>query len=77
MAESDVIEKLLSTVPNLSSGKSSLQLHRKLNIFKSCQRTNQVEGLEHKSQFVKTNRSKERVFRRLLDTETANIDVTL
>lgn len=57
VTESDIIEKLFSAVADLSSGKSSLKLHGELDIFKSSQRTNQVKGLEHESQFVEANRS--------------------
>ena len=50
--EADVLQELAGSVADLLSGKFSLELHRKFNVFESSKRTNQVEGLENEAELV-------------------------
>ena len=53
--EADVLQELAGSVADLLSGKFSLELHRKLNVFERGERTNQVKGLENEAELVETN----------------------
>ena len=53
--EADILKELASSIADLLSGKFSLELHGKFNVFERGERTNQVEGLENEAELVKTD----------------------
>ena len=53
--EADILKELASSIADLLSGKFALELHGKFNIFKSGERTDQVEGLENEAELVETD----------------------
>ena len=59
LLQTDVLEKLPRSVSNLFSGEFTLELHWQLNVLQSCERANEVKGLENESQFVESNGGKQ------------------
>ena len=53
--EADILKELASSIADFLSGKFSLELHGKFNVFERGERTNQVEGLENEAELVKTD----------------------
>ena len=72
-----ILQKLASSVPDLLSRQLTLQLHGKLNIFQGSERSNEIEGLENKTELVKTDGGKQSIGCRKFDSEATNVDVTL
>lgn len=75
--ETNVTEQFNGSDSDLLPRKFALKLHGQFDVLKSRKTTDQVEGLENKTQFVKSDASQKTVLSGALDSETTDVNVSL